>query len=246
MRLVSVLRSSPAGIGCLADGIIAEANSQLCELTGHKQADLVGLPVERLFARVGEGQSVLSQLRDQLGSNPIARLETTWLRRDGRAISVALTVSSMPTPDARELWAFTVLDETSHQEALDEITLCHQQLAGFHSISEIMQGDEPDSTAFNAIARKVSEIAGFPVVAIELCDFNRAVMIYCGSHGVDLEGLPEPLEIPMDVTPSGQVQEPGSRWLRWRLPSARSVRRHSSANLPRKPLSACRSRPTNK
>ncbi|HEX7653572.1 MAG TPA: PAS domain S-box protein, partial [Verrucomicrobiae bacterium] len=49
----------------------------------------------------------------------------------------------------------------------------------------------------------------FPMVSIELCDFNRAVMIYRGAHGIPLQEMPTPFEVPMDVTLSGQVAHTG-------------------------------------
>lgn len=206
--LSSVLRASPIGIGCLSGGILVEANLQLCELCLRPHEEMLGFPFGQLFARAGEGDRVQALLAEQLTREPVAAVETNWLRSDGRVIDVLLTVTPL-TGGAAQRWTFTALDISSRREATDEIILCHEQLAGFHAISEIMQRDEPGTEAFNAIAREVSEMTGFPVVAIELCDFNRAVMIYCGSHGINVEGLPEPLEIPMDVTPSGQVAMTG-------------------------------------
>ncbi len=207
--LASVWRASPLGIGHLVNQRLCAANPKLAEITG--RTELIGLRFPELFLSAKEFERVQSHLERELALHPVASIETRWLRADGGRVEIQLNVTATPgelgTQNAERgtHYTFTALDITARRDALEEIVLCHQQLAGFHTISEIMQGDEPGIETFNAIAREVSEMTGFPVVAIELCDFQRSVMVYCGSHGVELAGLPEPLEIPMDVTPSGQV-----------------------------------------
>ena len=90
-----------------------------------------------------------------------------------------------------------------------ELLWRNRQLTAFQRISEVMLADEQEQTVFDTIAREASAMTGFPMVAIELCDFDRAVMVYRGVHGIDLAGLPEPFEVPMDVTLSGRVAHTG-------------------------------------
>src|SRR3569833_1070617 len=72
-----------------------------------------------------------------------------------------------------------------------------------------MLADAREQTLIDTIAREASEMPGFPMVAIELCDFDRSVMVYRVVHGIYLAGLPQPFEIPMDVTLSGRVAHTG-------------------------------------
>ena len=90
-----------------------------------------------------------------------------------------------------------------------ELLWRNRQLTAFQRISEVMLADAHEQTLFDTIAREASEMTGFPMVAIELCDFDRSVMVYRGVHGIDLKGLPQPFEIPMDVTLSGRVAHTG-------------------------------------
>jgi PAS domain S-box-containing protein len=102
------------------------------------------------------------------------------------------------------------LDGTETVEAREaELLWRNRQLTAFQRISEVMLADAHEQTLFDTIAREASEMTGFPMVAIELCDFDRAVMVYRGVHGIDLTGLPQPFEIPMDVTLSGRVAHTG-------------------------------------
>ena len=84
-----------------------------------------------------------------------------------------------------------------------------RQLTAFHRISEIMQAEDVGPNTFNTIAREISQMSGFPIVTIELCDFERAMMSIRGSHGFLPGDLPTPFEMPMDVTFSGEVAQTG-------------------------------------
>ncbi len=90
-----------------------------------------------------------------------------------------------------------------------ELLRRNRQLTAFQRISEVMLADEKEQIVFDTIAREASEMTGFPMVAIELCDFDREVMVYRGAHGIDFKGLPQPFEVPMDVTLSGRVAHTG-------------------------------------
>ena len=53
-----------------------------------------------------------------------------------------------------------------------------RKLAGFHRLSKIMQSDEAGEAVFNAIAREAAEMTGFPIATIELCEYQRAAMLF--------------------------------------------------------------------
>ena len=85
----------------------------------------------------------------------------------------------------------------------------NRELTAFHRISEVMLSGQSTQFIFDTIARETSGMTDFPMVAIELCDFERAVMVYRGAHGIPLHEMPSPFEVPMDVSLSGQVAHTG-------------------------------------
>ncbi|HEV2694320.1 MAG TPA: ATP-binding protein [Verrucomicrobiae bacterium] len=93
--------------------------------------------------------------------------------------------------------------------AEQELFWQNRELTAFHRISEVMLSGGSEQSVFDTIARETSGMTDFPMVSIELCDFNRAVMIYRGAHGIPLHEMPSPFEVPMDVTLSGQVAHTG-------------------------------------
>jgi two-component system, cell cycle sensor histidine kinase and response regulator CckA len=90
-----------------------------------------------------------------------------------------------------------------------ELLWQNRELTAFHRISEVMLSGQAEQAIFDTIAREASEMTDFPMVSIELCDFDRAVMIYRGACGIPLDEMPVPFEVPMDVTLSGQVAHTG-------------------------------------
>jgi PAS domain S-box-containing protein len=85
----------------------------------------------------------------------------------------------------------------------------NRELTAFHRISEVMLSGKSEQSIFDTIAREASGMTDFPMVAIELCDFERALMVYRGAHGIPLDEMPQPFEVPMDITLSGQVAHSG-------------------------------------
>jgi two-component system cell cycle sensor histidine kinase/response regulator CckA len=105
--------------------------------------------------------------------------------------------------------------------AEQELFWQNRELTAFHRISEVMLSDGSEQSVFDTIARETSGMTDFPMVSIELCDFNRAVMIYRGAHGIPLHEMPSPFEVPMDVTLSGQVAHTGETLVEYNIASRR-------------------------
>jgi PAS domain S-box-containing protein len=93
--------------------------------------------------------------------------------------------------------------------AEQELFWQNRELTAFHRISEVMLSGQSEQSIFDTIARETSGMTDFPMVAIELCDFERAVMVYRGAYGIPLGEMPSPFEMPMDISLSGQVAHSG-------------------------------------
>src|SRR5579871_3430730 len=87
--------------------------------------------------------------------------------------------------------AETVPDLPANPPGVDgELSWQNRELTAFHRISEVMLGGGSEQSVFDTVARETSGMTDFPMVSIELCDFNRAVMIYRGAHGIPLHEMP--------------------------------------------------------
>jgi PAS domain S-box-containing protein len=127
--------------------------------------------------------------------------------KDGSVIEVMLT--SIQGAAGENERTFVIMDVTKSRRAEQELFWQNRELTAFHRISEVMLSGQSTQQIFDTIARETSGMTDYPMVAIELCDFERAVMVYRGAHGIPLHEMPEPFEVPMDVSLSGQVAHTG-------------------------------------
>ena len=193
------------GIAVVTNGQITRANENFCRLAGYRREELLGQPLRMLFAT--EDDFAHTPLSDSANSRPQmwTAFETRWRGKDGAFRHILIEPGLNPETPAGAGEMLIARDLTDAQRARDELLQRNRQLAAFHRVSEIMLADHGGQPDFDSIAREAGKMAGFPLVAIELCDFERAVMMFRGVYGIDLEGLPAPLEVPMDVTLSGHV-----------------------------------------
>jgi len=116
---------------------------------------------------------------------------------------------------------FTALDITGSRQSERELRWRNRQLTALQRISEVALSGENENHVFETIAREAAAVTGFPMVAIELCDFEKSVMVFRGVYGMKLDGMPVPFEVPMDVTLSGEVAHTGKILLETRADSRR-------------------------
>jgi PAS domain S-box-containing protein len=197
----------PMGIARVRSRVFVAANQSLCAMLGYAEADLVGQSTAMVYASEREFERAGAVMYAELKALGAASCQTQFRCRDGTLIEVALT-TTQPVTDSSES-TFVVTDVTQSRRAERELFWQNRELTAFHRISEVMLSDQPTQSIFDTIARETSGMTDFPMVAIELCDFERAVMIYRGAYGIPLHEMPSPFEVPMDVSLSGQVAHSG-------------------------------------
>ena len=197
----------PMGIACVRGRSFVSVNQRFCEMIGYPAAELVGQPTALMYASEDDYKRVGATLYADLKNHGAASCHTKMRCKDGSVIEVTLT-SINSSPDQAE-GTFVIMDVTKSRRAEQELFWQNRELTAFHRISEMMLSGHSTQSIFDTIARETSDMTDFPMVAIELCDFERAVMIYRGAHGIPLHEMPEPFEVPMDVSLSGQVAHTG-------------------------------------
>lgn len=99
--------------------------------------------------------------------------------------------------------------ETERKQAAEALRLRNQELLTLHKISEITLGAQSLKSAFQEIVEETSASTGFPIIAIELYDEARQIMVFAGVKGVPLPADESVLEVPVDETLSGTVARTG-------------------------------------
>lgn len=100
-------------------------------------------------------------------------------------------------------------DITQQKQTELELHHRHQELLTLHHISNITLNAASLQTAFQEIVAAISQVTNFPIVAIELYDEARQMMVFAGVQGISLPAGIEVLEVPVSQTLSGTVATTG-------------------------------------
>ena len=206
----SHFRAMPVGIAGGRNRTFTHVNPFLCEMLGYQPEELIGQSVRIIFATDEEFQRVGRDVYADLKAHGAGVIETVVRRKDGELLNVLMSSTQIHSDDELTDVTFNFIDITQSRRMERDLFWQNRELTALHRISEIMLSGQPEQEIFDAIASEVAGITDFPMVSIELCDFERAVMIYRGVCGIPLTGLPVPFEVPMDVTLSGEVAHTGS------------------------------------
>jgi PAS domain S-box-containing protein len=201
-------RTMSVGIAAAHNRIITRVNSRLCEIVGYQPEELIGKSTRVLFATDEEYERVGDHFYTDLEAHGAGVMEVVFSHKNGALLNVILS-STQVEKDASGV-TFNIIDITETRRQEKELSWQNRELAALHRVSEIMLSGQPENEMFDAIAAEISGVTDFPMVSIELCDFERAVMVYRGAHGIPLADMPTPFEVPMDVTLSGEVAHTGS------------------------------------
>ncbi len=95
------------------------------------------------------------------------------------------------------------------KQAEEKLALRNRELLTLHRISEIHLGTQSLKATFQEIVEEISAATGFPIVAIELYDESRQMMVFEAMKGIPLNANTSVLEVPADQTLSGTVARTG-------------------------------------
>ena len=197
----------PMGVARVHNRIFTSVDAQFCALVGYPAEELVGRCTELVYASDKDFQAAGPCTHPAADQKGAASCQTKFRRKDGSVLEVTIIVTDAAANGAER--TFVVTDTTKSRRVERELFWQNRELTAFHRISEVMLADRNTQSIFDTIARETSGMTDFPMVAIELCDFDRAVMIYRGAYGIPLNEMPTPFEVPMDVSLSGQVAHTG-------------------------------------
>jgi len=213
------LRATPLGIVHVQRRVFASVNPRLCEMLGYAAEELLGRDTRMIYASETEYKRAGEAIYRDLQYQGAASCTTKLLCKDGTVIETIVTTTNMDLAEMEG--TFVIMDITRTRRAEQELLWQNRELTAFHRISEVMLSGQSTELIFDTIARETSEMTDFPMVAIELCDFDRAIMIYRGAYGIPLNEMPSPFEVPMDVSLSGQVAHSGEALVEYDVSSRR-------------------------
>ncbi len=117
IRLQSIFRVAPVGIGLVVERVMRDVNEQVCLMVGRSREELIGQSSRILYPDQAEFERVGREKYQQIARLGRGTLETRWVRADGRVIDVLLSSTPLDPADLTRGVTFTALDITERQQA---------------------------------------------------------------------------------------------------------------------------------
>ncbi|HEY9726500.1 MAG TPA: PAS domain S-box protein, partial [Chroococcales cyanobacterium] len=127
----------------------------------------------------------------------------------------------IPSDDDKTLLAMiasAIGVEEERRQADEELALRHRELLALHKISEIHLRNRSLKATFEQIVEEISTATDFPIVAIEIYDQSRQMMVFEAVKGIELPPNTNVLEVPVDQTFSGTVVRTGQPAIKFYAP----------------------------
>jgi len=114
-----IFRTAPYGIGLVANHVIKQVNSRLCDLVGYPAAALADQHINILYPSEDERARVMAEMDRQRERSDSGTIETQWQSQSGQIINVRLNWVEIDLGDTSlEVW--TALDISVQKRAEKE------------------------------------------------------------------------------------------------------------------------------
>jgi PAS domain S-box-containing protein len=135
-RMAAIVQSTDdAVLGADGDGRITHWNAGAQRLLGWSPEEAIGRPV-RTLARAEDFADQQRRYVQVLSGRAVERLETTWVRKDGSLVDVALTASPIRDREGRVFGVSAVVrDMTARKRADAELRRSHAELERFADVA---------------------------------------------------------------------------------------------------------------
>ncbi len=181
---------------------------------GYSQAEFLKMTVAEILSPAGEPLRLAYAMPEaNVTPEPVASaagIAEVWHHRlkDGTTIEVEVSSHTLEW-DGRPAEIVLVQDITARRRAELALQARNRELQTLQRIAEIALRVPSLHDALQEIAAIVSAATEFPIVAIELYDRDRGVMVFAGTFGLPPRPADDPLEVPVDCTLSGTVATTG-------------------------------------
>lgn len=115
VKLSSIYRAAPIGIGMVVRRVFQEVNDTLCEMTGYARHELLGQSARLLYPTDEDYEYVGREKYRQVAERGVGSVETRWRRKDGEIIEILLSSTALDGGDLDRGVVFTALDITARK-----------------------------------------------------------------------------------------------------------------------------------
>lgn len=132
-KMNSIFKVAPTGIGVVIDRTFVEVNPCFCLMTGYTKKELIGKSTRILYAQKKEFDIVGEEIYTQISQKGSGEVETCWLKKNGSAINVILSVTMIDSLDRSKGFTFNVLDITDRKTTEIALKESERQLSAMVS-----------------------------------------------------------------------------------------------------------------
>ncbi|MCJ7546796.1 MAG: PAS domain S-box protein [Deltaproteobacteria bacterium] len=131
-RMKSIFRAAPIGIGVVANRVLMDINTRICEMTGYSREELVGSSARIVYPTQADFDYVGTEKYRQIAEKGTGAVETRWMKKDGTIIDVLLSSTPLDLSDLSRGVTFTALDITDRKRTEERYqTIIHTTMDGF-------------------------------------------------------------------------------------------------------------------
>ena len=161
IKMSSIFRAAPIGIGMVIKRVLWEANNMLCSMTGYSREELLGQNARILYPSQEDYDYVGQEKYRQIGEKNIGAVETRWKKKDGTIIHIFLSSTPLDPDDLAKGVTFTALDITDRKQAEEALRVSEENFR--RSLSESPLGIRIVSTEGETLYanRATMDIFGF-------------------------------------------------------------------------------------
>jgi len=212
-RMKSIFRVAPVGIGVVANRIIMDVNTRMCEMTGYSREELVGSSARLLYPTQDDFEYVGREKYRQIDEKGTGSVETRWMKKDGTIIDVLLSSTPIDLSGQSRGVTFTALDITERKQAEMSLRDSEEKYRDLvENINDILYAtDERGIVTY--VSPAIESLSGYTtpeIIGLSFFDFvhEKDIPYMRDKFGQDISGLAEPREYRM-LTKSGEL-----RWVR--------------------------------
>ncbi|MGC8493574.1 MAG: PAS domain-containing hybrid sensor histidine kinase/response regulator [Syntrophobacteraceae bacterium] len=121
VKMRSIFRAAPTGIGLSSNRIMLEVNERLCEMVGYRREELIGKSTRMLYPSDEDYEYVGGEKYRQMREKGRWTVETRFLRKEGEIIDILMSSSSLDPTDLASGVTFTALDITRQKQDQAEL-----------------------------------------------------------------------------------------------------------------------------
>jgi len=213
--LKSVLDAAPIGIGLVQNRIFRWTNQQMSVMTGYTGAELIGRSARMIYETQEEFKRVGAVMVKEIEQNGINSLETRWIRKDGKAIEIILSSSSLTPQHLSDQWVFTALDITEHKRAEEALRHSEERFRIAASlVSDLIYERDPVSGVIEFFGNKYEKL-GYPLEEYPKTPKEFLELVHPDDVVIVLQGIQRQFETGEPFAANYRVRTRNGEYLHW-------------------------------